>query len=152
MKSLLIGSLTAVALLAGTIASAQVVVSGPVVVQSYYAPVPAPVVTYSPVVPYVPPVVPAPVVTYRPYVEPAPVVTYRATYVEPAPVVTYRATYVEPAPVVAYRPAYVAPAPVVTYRPVAPAAVYYAPAPVYVQPRVLVPGEPVRNFLRMTLP
>jgi hypothetical protein len=76
------------------------------------------------------------------YYGPAPVVEYAAppvvTYYAP-PVVTY-------SPVPAYGYAY---SPVVTnYSPVV---TYYSP-PVVVGPRVLVPGQPVRNVFRAVLP
>jgi hypothetical protein len=62
----------------------------------------------------------------------APTVVYSA----PIPVVPYP-------PTVVYRPALVAPPPVVAY--------YYA-RPVIVRPKVYVPGQPVRNFLRAITP
>ena len=80
-----------------------------------------------------------------PVVGPVPTVTYYAppaTYYAPAPTVTYYA----PAPTYAY------------YAPVVVPRRYYAayplvyPAPVYVAPRVFVPGQPVRNTLRAVFP
>jgi hypothetical protein len=72
--------------------------------------------------------------------------------------------YVAPAPVVYgywpdVAPVYAYPAPVMVARPIVAAPpVYYGPAPVVygypyvVRPRVYVPGQPVRNVLRATLP
>ncbi len=69
-----------------------------------------------------------------------------AVPVVPAPVVSYMPV----APVAAYYPP-----PVVVYRPplVVARPVMVAPAPVViVRPRVLIPGQPVRNVLRVTWP
>jgi hypothetical protein len=79
-------------------------------------------------------------------------------YVAPGPVV-YTDYYWPGAPVYAGTPVYGYPTPVVVARPIvaAPPA-YYAPAPVVygypyvVRPRVIVPGQPVRNVLRATFP
>lgn len=143
-------SLAAVALVAATFAwcnsaSAQTVVVGPnplvsygpVVTRYYTSPVVSPPITtnYAPAV-----VAPAPVTTY--YAPVAPVTTYYA----PAPVVTYRApvaTY--HAPIVTYR------APVVYSAPVYSAPVVVAPYAV-VRPKVYIPGQPIRNFVRAITP
>ncbi len=122
---------------------------------TYYDPYVSPAVTY---------VEPAPTETYY---EPVPAVRY----VEPAPVVTYR-PWVSYSPVFestvfASPPAYVAPAavPVVTYygAPVIrttpgyyvarrPAYYYYRARPAVVRSRMYVPGQPVRNALRVLAP
>jgi len=138
-------SLAAVAMVAATFAwcnsaSAQTVVGGP-----------SPVVSYAPVVTryYTPPVVSPPITTYyAPAVAaPAPVTTYYApvapvtTYYAPAPVVTYRA------PVATYH------APVVTYRaPVVYSAPVVAAPYAVVRPKVYIPGQPIRNFVRAITP
>jgi hypothetical protein len=124
-------------------AFAQVIVTGRPLV-SYY--VPAPVVTYSPTV-YSSPIV-APTVVASPVIA-APVTTYYA----PAPVTTY------------YAPAATYAVPTTTYYAPAVTTYYGGPvvAPVVGRPVVLgrsvygtlrpyVPGQPVRNALRFTLP
>ena len=138
-------SLTIAGLLAlcASPAFAQVIVSSPVV--TYYSP--APVVT-----------------TYSPTVVASPVVSYSAPVTVSRPVTTYYAPAVSPVTT------YYAPAP--TY--VAPTTAYYAPVTTYyggpvVTPTVVgrpvvvgrsafgtltpyVPGQPVRNALRFSLP
>ena len=127
------------------------------------------IVTARPVVTYYPPA--APVVTYHApamtasTVVASPVVTYSVPVVVNRPVTTYYAPAVTAAPVSTYY------APATSY--VAPTTAYYAPvtayyggpvvAPVYGRPvtvgRTLygtltpyVPGQPVRNALRFSLP
>ncbi|HVC93417.1 MAG TPA: hypothetical protein VND64_06980 [Pirellulales bacterium] len=127
-----------------------------VVVYETYRPVVAPAVTYveSPVVyqSYRPIDSASTFTNYHPDYAPvagyaAPVVTtYRPALGYAAPAVAYRAGY---SPVVAYSPV-VSYSPVVAYSPVAysPVVTTYAYRPVYVRPRVYVPGQPVRNFFR----
>ena len=131
-------------------ALAQVIVTSRPVV-TYYAP-PAPVVTYSPTVyssPVVAPVVSAPVNTYY-----APAATYSVpTTTYYAPTTTYYAptsTYYAPAPVTTfYGGTVVAPtiaAPTVVGRPVVVGRSLYGTLTPY------VPGQPIRNALRFTVP
>jgi hypothetical protein len=128
-------------------AFAQVIVTSPPVV-TFYPPA-TPVVTYSPTV-YSGPVVAPPVVA-SPVVVSRPVTTYYAPAVATAPVATY------------YPPATSYAVPTTTYAPVT---TYYGGpvvAPVVGRPVVVgrsvygtltpyVPGQPVRNALRFTLP
>lgn len=72
------------------------------------------------------------------YVAPGPMV-YTEYYGPTAAAVAYPAPMVVARPVVAMPPVYYAPAPVV-----------YGGYPYVLAPRVLVPGQPVRNVLRAT--
>ncbi len=74
---------------------------------------------------------------YGPVVVPAPVVLSGPVVYAPAPVVAYYR-----APVVAYYPAPVC----------GPVPAYVAARPVIVRQRVYVPGQPVRNVLRVLAP
>lgn len=136
---------------------AQVETPLPIPAVRYYAPTP---VRYAPPVSYT--ATYAPPVGYSPSAYPAaPPVGYGAQvsyYAPAAPVSTY---YAPTAPVSTYYPpavpvtTYYAPvAPTVVYRPVAPA--YPAPVfvgrPAIVRQHLYIPGQPVRNALRVLLP
>lgn len=112
-----------VALGTGAASAQQVIVYDPVAPAAYVAPA---TVTYSPVIA-------------------APSVTAYAPVVTVAPTVVY-------SPPVYSSPVYAAPT-VTTYSPVVTA---YSPVvaarPVIIRPKVYVPGQPVRNFLRAITP
>ena len=144
-------------------AFAQVVVTSRPVV-TYYAPVATPI----------PAVLPAPVVTYYSPTYSTSRVIYDAPVTVSRPVTTYYAPLPEAVPVSSYVAPTVMVAPTTSYY--APTTTYYAPittyysgysgavvAPVYGSPvtvgrsaygtlRPYVPGQPVRNALRFSLP
>jgi hypothetical protein len=131
-----------------------------------------PVVTYyAPAVTPIPATLPAPVVTYYSPTYSPTYTTSRVVYDAPVtvsrPVTTYYAPLPEAVPVSSYVAPTVTVAPTTTYySPYAPVTTYYSGAvvaPVYGSPVVVgrsaygtfrpyVPGQPVRNALRFSLP
>lgn len=124
-----------------------------------------PVVTYyAPAVTSIPATLPAPVVTYYSPTYTTSRVVYDAPITVSRPVTTYYAPLPEAVPVSSYAAPTVTVAPTTTYY--APVTTYYSGAvvaPVYGSPvtvgrsaygtlRPYVPGQPVRNALRFSLP
>ena len=140
-----IGTISAALLLLGVTASAsgQIMVDYAAVVAPTYVVTARPVVAVSPIVTW-----PAPVISY--YVPAAEFLPQAAApTVVRAPFTTVYRSYPAAAPQAAI-------VPVVTYRPVVtmrPAtAPYYVGSGIVGQPKVYVPGQPVRNVLRFVTP